>query len=71
MPDIEPRCPDCSVTMEEMTLRSNGGYNMSFVSEENREGLLGKLGAKQRYSGQAYVCTECGLARLYADIDEA
>lgn len=70
MPDVEPRCPDCGVTMEEMTLRSNGGYNLAFISDENREGLLGKLGAKQRYDGQAYVCPECGLARLYADIDE-
>ncbi len=33
--------------------------------------LLGKLGAKQRYDGLAYVCPECGLARLYADVKDA
>jgi rubredoxin len=70
MPEMEPRCPDCGVTMEEMTLQSGGGYNLSFVSDENREGILGKLGMKQRFDSQTYVCPECGLARLYADVDE-
>ena len=70
MPDVEPRCPDCGVTMEEMNLETGSGYYLKFVSEENKEGLLGSLGMKQRYDGTAYVCPECGLARLYADIAE-
>ena len=70
MPDTDPRCPDCGVTMEGTKLETGGGYYLQFVSEENAEGILGKLGVKQRYDGTAYVCPECGLARLYADIDE-
>ncbi|WP_302081327.1 hypothetical protein [Salinibaculum rarum] len=66
----DPRCPDCGVTMEEMTVQTSGGHRLQFLSEENKEGILGKLGVKQRYDGQAYVCSECGLTRMYADIDE-
>lgn len=69
MPETERRCPDCAVTMEAMTLQS-GGQELRFLSEENREGLLGKIGVKQRFEGQTYVCPECGLARLYAELDE-
>lgn len=66
----DPRCPDCGVAMEEMTVQTGGGHHIQFLSEENKEGILGKFGVKQRYDGHTYVCSECGLARLYADIDE-
>jgi hypothetical protein len=56
--------------MEEMTIQTGGGYHFQFVSDETKEGLLGRLGVNQRYNSQTYVCPECGLARLYADIDE-
>jgi DNA-directed RNA polymerase subunit RPC12/RpoP len=68
MVDTPPRCPDCAVEMEEMTLRASS-YNLQFVSDENREGILGSLGVKQRFGSEAYVCSECGLSRLYADLD--
>lgn len=66
----DSRCPDCGVTMEEMTVQTGGGYQLQFLSDETKEGILGKFGVKQRYDSQTYVCPECGLARLYADIDE-
>jgi len=68
MPDTAPRCPDCSVTMEAMDLQS-GGHYARFRSDENREGILGKLGAAQMYDAEAFVCPECGLSRIYADLD--
>jgi hypothetical protein len=55
--------------MEGMTLQGEDWTSIGFVSGERREGILGKLGMKQRYDAEAYVCPECGLARLYADID--
>ncbi len=70
MPETDPRCPDCGVTMEEMKLQTGGGYVMQFISDENKEGILGKLGMNQRYDATTYVCPECGLARIYADLDE-
>lgn len=69
MTDIPPRCPDCGVEMEEMNL-SVGGNLIQFVSDENRDGILGSLGAKQRFDTSTFVCAECGLSRLYADLDD-
>lgn len=69
MAEVPPRCPDCGVGMGEMTLTASG-YNLQFVSEEDREGILGSLGAKQKFGVNAFVCSECGLSRLYADLDE-
>ncbi|ESS07437.1 MAG: hypothetical protein A07HB70_00387 [uncultured archaeon A07HB70] len=65
----DPLCPDCGVTMEAMALRA-GGHRPQFVSAENRDGVLGKLGVSQRYDAESYVCPECGLSRLYAAVDE-
>lgn len=69
MVDTPPRCPDCGVEMESMKLDASG-YGLQFVSDENREGVLGSLGVKQRYGVEAYVCPECGLSRIYADLDD-
>jgi predicted RNA-binding Zn-ribbon protein involved in translation (DUF1610 family) len=46
------------------------GYEMRFVSEETTDGILGELGVKQKFGAEAFVCPECGLARLYADLHE-
>jgi len=69
MRDTPPRCPDCSVETESMKLDASG-YGLQFVSDENRKGVLGTLGMKQRYDAEAFVCPECGLSRVYADVDE-
>jgi len=55
--------------MEEMKL-SAGGHQLQFISDEERDGILGSLGVKQRFGANAFVCSECGLSRMYADIDE-
>jgi hypothetical protein len=46
------------------------GYTLRFVSDEEESGILGSLGVKQKFDANAYVCPECGLSRLYADLDE-
>lgn len=69
MVKLPPQCPDCGVEMEQMTLQA-GNYNLRFVSEEDADGLLGSLGVKQKFDANAFVCSECGLSRLYANIDE-
>lgn len=68
MVEIPPRCPDCGVEMERMTL-SASGYTLRFVSEESTEGILGSLGVKQKFDSIAFVCSDCGLSRLYADLE--
>lgn len=69
MNDVWPHCPDCSVEMERMTLMAEGSRLQAF-SDESRDGLLGSLGAKQRFELFSFVCPECGLIRQYANLDE-
>jgi len=69
MAETPPRCPDCAVEMEEMKLYV-GGHQLQFVSDESKDGILGSLGAKQRFDASTVVCSECGLSRIYADLDE-
>ncbi len=68
--DVDPRCPDCGVTMEAMKLRTDDGFQVRLVSEESRGGLLGSLGVKEKYGVEPFVCPECSLTRLYADTGE-
>lgn len=56
--------------MESMQLRTTGSPHLRFVSDENREGLLGKLGAKQTYDAETFVCPHCGLSRVYAALGD-
>lgn len=70
MDNSEKRCPDCAVEMEELTLRTVG-YNkkLALVTDEPRDGLLGRLGPNKKYEAVPYVCPDCALTRLYADVD--
>ena len=50
---MDRRCPDCGVTMESVTLRTNGGYELQVVSDEKRGGILGSLGMNERFDLEA------------------
>ncbi|AHG00201.1 hypothetical protein HALLA_16750 [Halostagnicola larsenii XH-48] len=64
----DTRCPDCAVTMEETTLRSQDGFSLT-INTGKRSGLLGKLGVGSTTGVDAVCCPECGLVRLYADLE--
>lgn len=64
---MEQRCPDCGVTMEETTLEGYG--TLQLVTDEQAEGLSGSLGVHKRHDVESRTCPECGLVRLYADLE--
>jgi hypothetical protein len=64
------RCPDCTVTMETVKFGMADAYQPHVTTDEPRGGLLGSLGAKEKLDVASLMCPECGLVRLYADIDE-
>ncbi|EMA50676.1 hypothetical protein [Halococcus salifodinae] len=67
----EHRCPDCGVTMEvTKAVTSVDSESVKLKTDDKREGLLGSLGMKRTLGVDAYLCPECGLVRLYADIAE-
>ena len=70
MTDETRRCPDCDVPMERVApVTSVDGEVLRFRTDERESGLLGSLGIKRRLDAIGYCCPECGLVRLYADID--
>lgn len=70
MSEIDRRCPDCGVTMESVTLQTNGGHRLQAISEEKRGGILGSLGMNERFDLEAVACPECGLVRTYVQDEE-
>ena len=65
--DIDPRCPDCGVTMEKGDLQTGDGFGVKLKTGERAGGLLGSLGVKESKDVSSYACPECGLVRLYVD----
>lgn len=59
------RCPDCAVTMEQITLRDGSGMRLTASTGEKKEGLLGKLGVSESAAVETVACPECGLLRAY------
>lgn len=55
--------------METVKFGMADAYNPHVTTDEPREGLLGSLGAKERLDVESFMCPECGLVRLYADMD--
>lgn len=68
-----PDCSDCGVAMERVSFGMREGLSEAqtpFVrTREPREGLLGRLGVRERAEVRAFLCPECGLVRLYADLE--
>jgi ribosomal protein S27AE len=63
------RCPDCGVTLEEVTFSLSDAYSPHVKTGEKREGLLGKLGASERFDVETLMCPECGRLAFYADLE--
>jgi len=69
MPEVDPRCPDCGVTMEQTDHQSTAGGRLRLRFEERGDGFLGSL-THETASVDAHVCSECGLVRWYADLED-
>jgi hypothetical protein len=54
--------------MEPTSIRSNDGFGL-VIDTGKRDGMLGKLGLSETASVDGVCCPECGLVRLYADLD--
>jgi uncharacterized Zn finger protein len=67
---MEHRCPDCSVTMEQVKFRMGDAWNPHVRTGETRTGLLGKLGVNETKDLTTVMCPECGLVRHYAEFEE-
>ncbi|SEH53851.1 hypothetical protein SAMN05192561_105107 [Halopenitus malekzadehii] len=60
-------CPHCDVTMEETTVTAEGVGDL-YVKTKREKGVLKRLGIGDNTSLDAFLCPECGLTQLYADL---
>jgi rubredoxin len=65
----ERSCPDCAVQMEQTNVTAEGVGDL-YIETERDSGILDRLGVEYQTSLSAYLCPECGLTRLYADLSE-
>ncbi len=62
-------CPDCDVTMEKTKVTAEGVGDL-YVGTERDGGVLDRLGVASHTPVHAFLCPECGLTRLYADLSQ-
>jgi predicted RNA-binding Zn-ribbon protein involved in translation (DUF1610 family) len=63
----ERQCPDCNVQMEETNVTAEGVGDL-YVETERDGGVLDRLGVGYQTPVRSFLCPECGLTRLYAEI---
>lgn len=61
-------CPDCGVPMEETNVTAEGVGDL-YVETSREDGVLQRLGIGDHSALDAHLCPECGLTRLYADVE--
>lgn len=61
-------CPDCAVSMEPTSVTAEGIGDL-YAATEREDGILKRLGVDEHASIDAFLCPECGLTRLYTDIE--
>lgn len=62
-------CPHCTVAMEATAVTAEGIGEL-YVRTDRRDGVLKRLGIGESTALDAYLCPECGLTQLYADLEE-
>lgn len=61
-------CSQCDVEMGETTVTAEGVGDL-YVKTERETGVLERLGIGAHAPLGAFLCPECGLTQLYADLD--
>lgn len=65
----EPCCPDCDVQMENTNVTAEAVGDL-YVETEREGGVLDRLGVGYQTPLHAFLCPECGLTQLYAELSE-
>jgi hypothetical protein len=65
----QPHCSDCDVTMEKTNITAEGIGNL-YVETERDGGVLERLGIGYQTPIHAFLCPDCGVIRLCADLSE-
>lgn len=63
----ERHCPDCDVQMEKTNVTAEGIGDL-YVETDRNGGVLDRLGVGHQTPLHAFLCPECGLTQLYAEL---
>lgn len=63
----ERQCPDCGVQIAKTAVTAEGIGDL-YVETDREGGVLKRLGIGYQTSLHAFLCSECGLTKLYADL---
>jgi predicted RNA-binding Zn-ribbon protein involved in translation (DUF1610 family) len=63
----ERQCPDCGVQMAKTAVTAEGVGGL-YVETDREGGVLERLGIGYQTPLYAFLCPECGLTKLYADL---
>lgn len=66
-PMSERHCPDCDVQMEKTNVTAEGIGDL-YVETDRDGGVLDRLGVGHQTPLHAFLCPECGLTQLYAEL---
>jgi rubredoxin len=67
---MDARCPDCGVSLEPVDFGMKDAYDPHVRTGEKKDGFLGTLGVEDSTPVDAVLCPECGLVRLYAQLED-
>ncbi|MFT4963839.1 MAG: hypothetical protein ACI9PP_001116 [Halobacteriales archaeon] len=62
-------CSDCDVAMEKTKITAEGIGDL-YIETERDGGVLDRLGIGYQTPIHAFLCPECGLTQLYADLSQ-
>ncbi len=65
----ERLCPNCDVRMEKTNVTAEGVGDL-YVETEREDGVLDRLNVGHQTPLHAFLCPECGVTQLYADLSQ-
>ena len=65
----ERYCPSCEIQMEKTNVTAEGIGDL-YIETERDDGVLNHLGVEHQTPLHAFLCPECGMTQLYADLSE-
>ncbi|GAA5050093.1 hypothetical protein GCM10025751_23700 [Haladaptatus pallidirubidus] len=63
----ERHCPDCNVQMEKTNVTAEGVGDL-YVETDREGGVLDRLGVGYQTPLHAFLCPECGIIKVYANL---
>jgi hypothetical protein len=65
----ERHCQNCDVQMEKTNVTAEGVGDL-YIDTDREGGIVDRLGVRYQTPLHAFLCPECGVTQLYADLSQ-